>query len=46
VRSGPLAGLEGRVDRRKNPTRFVIQVSILGQGAAVEIDAELLEPVD
>ncbi len=46
VRSGPLAGLEGRVDRRKNPTRFVIQVSILGQGAAVEIDAELLEPLD
>jgi transcription antitermination factor NusG len=46
VRSGPLAGLEGRVDRRKNPTRLVIQVSILGQGAAVEIDAELLESID
>jgi transcription antitermination factor NusG len=46
VRSGPLAGMEGRVDRRKNPTRLVIQVSILGQGAAVEIDAELLEPLD
>lgn len=43
--SGPLAGLEGYVERRRGRTRFIVAVSILGQGAVVEIDAELLEPV-
>ena len=45
VRSGPLVGLEGRVERRKKPARFVVEISILGQGAAVEIDADLLEVI-
>ena len=45
IRSGPLAGLEGRIDRRRGRDRFVVDVSILGQGAAVEIDADLLEVV-
>jgi len=44
VRRGPLAGLNGRVVRRKNRTRFVLTVTILGQGVAVEIDADMLEP--
>lgn len=42
---GPLAGLEGRVERRKGRTRLVLGVTVLGQGAMVEIDASLLEPV-
>jgi len=46
VRSGPLRGVEGAVARRKGATRFVVEVSILGQGAAVEIDGNLLEPAD
>jgi len=46
VRSGPLRGVEGAVTRRKGKSRFVVEVSILGQGAAVEIDGDLLEPVD
>lgn len=46
VRSGPLRDVEGAVARRKGATRFVVEVSILGQGAAVEIDGDLLEPVD
>jgi transcription antitermination factor NusG len=41
---GPLAGLEGRVERRRGRARFVVNVSILGQGAMVELDAECLEP--
>jgi len=45
IRSGPLAGLEGKVESRKSCARFIVQVSILGQGAAVEIDADLLEPI-
>lgn len=46
VRSGPLQGTEGTIVQRSKPTRLVLEVSILGQGAAVEIDADLLEPAD
>lgn len=46
VTAGPFQGLEGIVASRANVTRLVLQVSILGQGAAMEIDADLLEPVD
>lgn len=46
VRSGPLQGIEGRVTQRQGATRFVVEVSILGQGAAVTIDGGLLEPVE
>ena len=46
VRSGPLQGLEGRVVRRKGKTRFIVMISILGQGASVEIDGDELEPLD
>ncbi|GAG01597.1 unnamed protein product, partial [marine sediment metagenome] len=45
IRTGPLAGLEGRVERRKGQVRFVVDVTILGQGASVEIDADAIEPV-
>jgi len=41
---GPLEGMEGLVERRKSRNRFVLMVGMLGQGAAVEIDADLLEP--
>jgi len=43
IRSGPLEGVEGEVERRQGRDRFVVEVSILGQAASVEIDAELLE---
>ena len=46
VRSGPLRGVAGAVTQRKGKSRFVVEVSILGQGAAVEIDGSLLEPFD
>ena len=46
IRSGPLAGLEGHVERRKDRARFIVNVTILGQGAMVEIDSDLLEPGD
>ena len=44
IRRGSLAGLEGRVERRKGHVRFIVNVTILGQGAMVEIDADMLEP--
>ena len=46
IRTGPLTGLEGRVERCKGQARFVVNVTILGQGAAVEIDADWLEPIE
>jgi len=45
--SGPMMGIEGVVIERKDvKARMVLEVTILGQGAVVEIDADLLEPID
>jgi len=44
VKAGPLRGIEGIVLRRDKTARLVLQVSMLGQGASVEVDASLLEP--
>ena len=46
IKAGPLLGVVGTVVQRDRRTRFVLGVSILGQGAMLEIDADLLEPVD
>ena len=42
---GPFQGLEGTVVHRKQLARLVLEVGILGQGASLEIDADLLEPI-
>ena len=45
--SGPMMGTEGVVIERKNAkARMVIEVTILGQGAVVEINSDLLEPME
>jgi len=45
--SGPMIGIEGVVIERKySQARMVLEVTILGQGAVVEIDADLLESID
>jgi len=46
IRIGPLAGVEGVLIHRQNQDRFVLQVNMIGQGASLEVDADLLEPVD
>ena len=46
IRSGPFRGMEGVVIRREKLARVVLQVSVLGQGASMEIEADLLEPID
>ena len=43
IKKGPLQGIRGTVVEHKNETRFVLQVSMLGNGAALEIDGDLLE---
>lgn len=45
VAAGPLQGIEGIVIERKGVhARLVLQVSMLGQGASLEIEPSLLEP--
>jgi transcription antitermination factor NusG len=43
VKSGPLAGVEGILLRKKNLSRLVVSVEMLGRAAAVEIDGFLVE---
>lgn len=44
--SGPMMGIEGVVtERYDTKARMVLEVTILGQGAVVEIDSDLLEPM-
>jgi len=46
IKSGPMMGIEGVVIERKDTkARMVIEVTILGQGAVVEIDSDLLESI-
>jgi hypothetical protein len=37
-------GLVGIVTEQSKPTRLVLSVNVLGQGASLEIDSDLLEP--
>jgi len=46
IKAGPFEGTEGVVIQRDRAWRLVLHVSILGQGASMEVDADLLEPVD
>ena len=46
ITAGPFIGLEGRVVERSKPARLVLEVSVLGQGASMEVDTDLLEPAD
>lgn len=46
IAAGPLMGLEGVVVERDKITRVVLQVSVLGQGVSVQIDADVLEAMD
>ena len=46
VKSGPLAGVQGILVRKKNLCRLVLSVEMLGKSAAVEVDAILVEPLN
>ena len=45
VRAGPLRGAEGIVVRRRGTMRLVLQIEMLGQAVATEIDPSLVEMV-
>lgn len=46
VVAGPFEGVEGIVVRVDGRARIVLQVSMLGQGASLEIEPSLLEAID
>jgi transcription antitermination factor NusG len=46
VIAGPLLGLQGIVVRESDGPRLVLQVDMLGQAASVEIDIDMIEPID
>ncbi len=46
VIAGPLAGLQGMVIRAKHATRLVLQIDMLGQAASLEVDIDMIEPVE
>jgi transcription antitermination factor NusG len=45
VKAGPLEGIEGILVRKKNFSRLVLTVELLGQAAAVEVDVSMVERV-
>ena len=45
VKSGPLAGLEGILTRRKNGYRLVLSIDSISSSVCVELDAMDVEPV-
>jgi transcription antitermination factor NusG len=46
VKSGPLVGIEGILVRKKNISRLVLSVEILGTAAAIEVEAFQVEQVN
>lgn len=45
IKSGPMEGVTGVIVSRANLVTFVVQISLLQQGAAMDIDGDLLEPL-
>ena len=45
VLRGPLAGVKGRISKRKDDFRLVLNVSILGTAVGAELDMEDVEAI-
>jgi transcription antitermination factor NusG len=45
IRSGSMTGLEGTLVQKKKSLRFVLTIAMINQNAAVEVQADELEPV-
>jgi len=44
ITSGALCGMKGRITRRANRLRFVVEVDFLQRGASVEVDESMISP--
>ena len=45
IKSGPLQGIEGWVERRSGMTTVLLRLDFINQAAAVKIDADALDPI-
>ena len=45
IKSGVMQGLQGTLVRKQNSMRFVLTVELISQHAAIQVDAEDLEPI-
>jgi transcription antitermination factor NusG len=45
IKSGPLAGMEGKLTRKKNTYRVVLSLELIAQSAAVEVDSADIERI-
>lgn len=43
IKEGPFAGLEGTVIKAKGCARVILNVDMIGQGVAIEVDEDVLE---
>ena len=46
VIAGPLMGIQGIITNIQGKTRLVLQVDMLGQAASVEIEIDMVEPIE
>lgn len=46
VQKGPFGGMEGMVLHRRGKTRLLVSIDFLQQGASIEIEDFLLEPIE
>jgi transcription antitermination factor NusG len=44
IKSGPLRGVEGWVQKRHGRASVLLRLDFIGQAAAVKLDADQLEP--
>ena len=44
IKSGPLRGMEGWVEKRHGPATVLLRLDFIGQAAAVKLQADELEP--
>jgi transcription antitermination factor NusG len=45
IKNGPMVGVEGILERKKNTCKLIISVEMLGKAAAVEIDSSAVERI-
>ena len=45
IKSGVMQGLQGTLVRKSNSMRFVLTLELINQHAAIQVDAEDLEPI-
>ena len=46
VIAGPLMGVQGIIISLRGQTRLVLQVDMLGQAASVEVEIDMIEPIE